>query len=76
MTEQYWNQKIETMTRAGLEERQLKLFREKVRYCYENSPVYRKKLAAAGVKPEDIKTLKDVQKVPFTVKTTSRTTTP
>ena len=68
MTEQYWNQKIETMTRAGLEERQLKLFREKVRYCYENSPVYRKKLAAAGVKPEDIKTLKDVQKVPFTVK--------
>ena len=68
MTEQYWNQKIETMTRAGLEESQLKLFREKVRYCYENSSVYRKKLTAASVKPEDIKTLKDVQKVPFTVK--------
>jgi len=68
MTEQYWNQKIETMTRAGLEESQLKLFREKVRYCYENSSVYRKKLTAASIKPEDIKTLKDVQKVPFTVK--------
>jgi phenylacetate-CoA ligase len=68
MDEKYWNQKIETMPRTELEKKQLQLFREKVNFCYENSAFYRNKFKKAGVKPEDIKTLKDVQKVPFTVK--------
>lgn len=68
MTEKYWNEKIETMPRPELEKKQLQLFREKVKFCYENSAFYKKKLDDAGVKPNDIKTVKDVQKIPFTVK--------
>jgi len=64
----YWNQKIETMPRAELEKRQLQLFRMQVKYSYENSAVYQKKFKKAGIKPNDIKSLKDIQKVPFTVK--------
>ena len=68
MEEKYWNQKIETMPRAELEKKQLQLFRRQVKYCYENSAVYQKKFKKAGTKPNDIKSLKDIQKVPFTVK--------
>jgi phenylacetate-CoA ligase len=39
-----------------------------VKHAYDNVPLYRKKLDEAGVKPEDIKSLKDLAKLPFTVK--------
>jgi len=68
MDEKYWNREIETMERKDLAAHQLKLFREKVKFCYENTRFYHNKLNAAGVKPGDIKTLDDVQKIPFTVK--------
>ncbi len=68
MDEKYWNQKIETMPRAEIEKLQLQLFREKAKFCYEKSAFYQKKFKQAGIKPDDIKTLKDIQKVPFTVK--------
>ena len=68
MHQKYWNDKIETMTRAELEKKQLQLFKEKVRFCYENSPFYNNKFKKTGIKPEDIKTLEDVHKIPFTVK--------
>jgi phenylacetate-CoA ligase len=68
MDETCWNPQIETMPRAELEKKQLQLFRERVKYCYENSAFYQKKFSHAGIKPDDIKTWKDIQKVPFTVK--------
>ena len=68
MDEKYWNREIETMKRKELGAHQLKLFREKVKFCYENTRFYRNKLKAAGVTPGDIKTLDDAQKIPFTVK--------
>ncbi|MCW4047859.1 MAG: phenylacetate--CoA ligase [Candidatus Bathyarchaeota archaeon] len=67
-----WNEKIETMTRDELRKHQLRLLRERVKYCYENSSFYHKKLKTAGITPEDIKTLEDIQKIPFTVKTDLR----
>jgi len=39
-----------------------------VRYAYRNVRFYRKRFDEAGVKPESIKTLDDVAKIPFTVK--------
>ena len=39
-----------------------------MRHAYENVPLYREKFDAAGVHPDDIKTLTDVQKLPFTTK--------
>ena len=68
MDENYWNRKIETMPRKDLEAHQLKLFREKIKFCNENIRFYRNKFKTAGVSPEAIKTLEDVRKIPFTVK--------
>ena len=59
---------LETMPREKLLERQLNLFRRQMAYVYERAPFYRRKFDEAGVRPEDIKTLEDVSKVPFTVK--------
>ncbi len=59
---------LETMPREKLLEYQLDLFRKQVAYVYERAPFYRRKFDEAGVRPEHIKTLEDVSKVPFTVK--------
>jgi len=59
---------LETMPREKLLEYQLQLFRKQVAYVYERAPFYRRKFDDAGVRPEHIKTLEDVSKVPFTVK--------
>lgn len=47
---------------------QLERLKWSVRHAYENSPLYSEKLDAAGVKPEDIHTLDDVRRLPFTYK--------
>jgi phenylacetate-CoA ligase len=39
-----------------------------VDHTYRNAPLYRKKFDAAGVKPEDIRSLHDLQRLPFTDK--------
>ena len=68
MDNRYWNEKIETMPRKELRKHQLQLLKEKVKFCYENTAFYRKKFNSAGISPEDIRTLGDIQKIPFTVK--------
>jgi phenylacetate-CoA ligase len=64
----YWNEKIETTPVPELRKYQLKKLKEQVKLCYQNSTFYRQKFKNAGFKPEDIKTLEDIQKIPFTVK--------
>jgi phenylacetate-CoA ligase len=68
----YWNEKIETMPVEELRKHQLRKLKEQVKHCYDNSTFYKKKLDKAGLKPENIKTLEDIQKIPFTVKTDLR----
>lgn len=63
-----WNQEIETMPRAELERMQAERLHKMVERVYHNVPFYRQKLDQAGVKPEDIKSVKDLQKLPFTTK--------
>ena len=60
--------KEETMSRAEIEAVQLARLKEAVTRNYERVPAYRAKMEAAGVKPEDIQTLKDLEKLPFTTK--------
>jgi phenylacetate-CoA ligase len=67
-TSKYWNEKIETMPVPELRKHQLQKLKGQVKHCYENSKFYQKKFKTAGLKPEDIKTLEDLQKIPFTVK--------
>jgi len=68
MADIYWNKKFETATRDELRKHQLQLLKEKVKFCYDNTAFYRNKFKSAGISPSDIKTLEDVQKIPFTVK--------
>jgi phenylacetate-CoA ligase len=59
---------LETMPRDKLVEYQLNLFRRQMAYVYERSPMYKRKFDEAGVRPEEIKALEDVRRVPFTTK--------
>lgn len=70
----YWNEEIETLSRPELEKLQLERLKEMVRFSYENAPYYKRSFDAAGVKPEDIKSLDDIAKFPFINKQTERET--
>ena len=59
---------IETMGRAEMEALQLKRLQETVAYVYERVPMYKERLDALRVKPEDIQSLDDIRLLPFTVK--------
>lgn len=58
----------ETMAREELEALQLHRLRQTIARAYANVPPFRRKLDAAGVQPEDLKTLADLVRFPFTVK--------
>lgn len=64
--------KEETLARDEIENIQLEKLKDTVAYIYEKSGPYRKKMDEAGVKPEDIQTLKDLHKMPFTYKSDFR----
>ena len=70
----FWDEELETLPREELEKRQLADLQEIVKFAYENAPYYKRSFDEAGVKPEDIKTLKDIQKFPFINKKTQRDT--
>ncbi len=60
--------KEETLSRAEMEAIQLTRLKDTVNQVWEKVPAYRKKMEEAGVKPEDIKELKDLAKLPFVTK--------
>jgi phenylacetate-CoA ligase len=63
-----WNEKIECAPKEDIQAIQLARLKSTVERCYHNVAHYRKKLDAAGVKPDDIKSLDDIRRIPFTVK--------
>lgn len=64
----YFQKDIECMERGEIEKLQLERLKWQVRRIYDNVPMYRERMDNAGVKPEDIKELKDLAKLPFTTK--------
>ncbi len=68
----YWNEKIETLPTEEIKKLQLQKLKLQVKHCYENSIFYRKKFDKIGLKPEDIRSLDDLKKIPFTVKSDLR----
>ncbi len=60
--------KEEALSRSEMEKLQLHRLQETVRRVYEKVPSYRKKMEEAGVCPQDIKSLRDLQRLPFTNK--------
>ena len=68
--------KEETLSRAEMESLQLARLQETVERVYEKVPYYRQKMQEKGIAPQDIKTLADLQKLPFTTKQDMRDTYP
>jgi len=63
-----WNGDFETLPRAGMEKLQTERLGKLVDNLYRRVPFYRKKMDEKGVKPHNIQSIKDIQKLPFTTK--------
>lgn len=63
-----FNEKFECMPLDDLKNVQSERLRKLVAYVYKNSDVYRARLDTHGVSPKDIKSIDDIQKLPFTTK--------
>lgn len=63
----YWDKVHECMDRQELGELQSRRLRQTVQRCYR-VPFYREALQKSDLLPEDIQTIKDIQKLPFTTK--------
>jgi phenylacetate-CoA ligase len=66
----------ETMPRAELAALQLSRLRTQLRYAYDKVPHIRAKFDAAGVRPDQLKSLADIRRFPFTTKADMRDTYP
>ncbi|WP_293752561.1 phenylacetate--CoA ligase PaaK [Limnohabitans sp. Rim8] len=70
---------LEPIEKASIDELrslQLKRLQQTLQHAYANSPVYRAKFDAAGVHPDDCKSLADIAKFPFTTKSDLRDSYP
>ena len=63
-----WNNNKECMPREQMRELQGKRLHKIVDYLYHNVPFYRDKLQQMDIKPEDITSIDDIVKLPFTTK--------
>jgi phenylacetate-CoA ligase len=63
-----WNDKFECMPVKELQKFQLKKLKETVAWISEKIPFYKKKFKEMGITADDIKSLADITKLPFTVK--------
>ncbi|HCC37154.1 MAG TPA: phenylacetate--CoA ligase [Treponema sp.] len=69
---QYWNPEIEKMPRKELEALQVQKLKVAIGHALA-APYYTERLAAVGIKsPDDIKTLDDLKRIPFTTKNNLR----
>lgn len=64
----YFSPEIETASRDYLHAIQSARLIKTVKRCYENIPFYKAKFDEIGLKPEDIHSIDDISKLPFTVK--------
>lgn len=63
----YFHKELETLTREGIETLQLERLRNTIQLCM-NSSFYKKRFEDNGLTPQDIKSLDDLKKIPFTTK--------
>ena len=63
-----WNQAKECMSRDQMRELQGKRLHKIVQYVYHNVPFYRSRLQEMDITPDDIRTIDDIVKLPFTTK--------
>ncbi|MDD6251706.1 MAG: phenylacetate--CoA ligase [Oscillospiraceae bacterium] len=68
MAKRYWQEEIECASREQITQWQNERLVKTVKHVYDNVELYRKRMDEAGVKPEDIKSIDDLKKLPFTYK--------
>ena len=61
----YYQPEIETMPVEELQKLQSERLVKQTQYVYDNVKFYRDKMDAAGVKPEDVKGIEDLHKLPL-----------
>lgn len=66
----------DSLSRTEVEALQLERLRWTLGHAYANVPLYRARFDSAGVRPDDIRTLEDVRRLPFTTKADLRETYP
>jgi len=64
----YWNEEFETLPREALNSLQLKRLQQTLSRVYATVPFYRESFDRAGVKPEMVRSLEDLRRIPFTLK--------
>ena len=65
MSQNYYQKEIETMSREEMKKLQSEKIVKQVKHVYENVPYYKNLMDEKGVKPEDIKGIDDLHKLPF-----------
>ncbi|MGH2995033.1 MAG: phenylacetate--CoA ligase family protein [Gaiellaceae bacterium] len=65
---QYFDEQVETMPPAWTHRLEEELLVTQVERCWELAPFYRGKLSEAGVRPEHVRRLEDLRRLPFTTK--------
>ena len=72
MEKRYYQEQIETMPVEEIKKLQSEKLRKQVKHVYDNVPYYRNLMDEKGVKPEDIKGIEDLHKLPFLTKSDLR----
>ena len=76
MEKQYYQKEIETMPVEKIRALQSEKLCKQVKHVYENVPYYRDLMDKKGVRPEDIRGIEDLHKLPFISKSDLRETYP
>jgi phenylacetate-CoA ligase len=72
----FYNEEFETLPRPVLEALQLKRLQDVLERVYANVPFYKASFEKAGIRPEQVKSLDDLQRLPFTTKQDMRDSYP
>lgn len=72
---EYLDPELETMSREQIEALQVERLKATVKHCM-NNPIYKQRLEEAGVTPENITSVEDIRRIPFTTKADLRDSYP
>src|SRR5512136_1018965 len=68
ITMEYWNPNIERLPEEELKQLQERKLRRLIENAFEYSSFYKERFASAGISPDEIRSLEDLPKLPFTYK--------
>jgi phenylacetate-CoA ligase len=70
--QKYWNPVLETLPREKIRQLQLNKFKQIFKWTYDHSKFHRQLYGQAGIKPEDIRSFKDIKQIPKVEKSMMR----